>query len=96
VHLGDLGPPVWQRHARFVFDGRRWEQDEVYFVARTHRFAPAAIGLTPFERLWTGGARWWSIPDLATAEEVVYPARLATLLSSWLSDGPPPAPLLIE
>ena len=36
--LGEIGPCVWTRHAVFEFEGRRYSQDEQYFVVRVERF----------------------------------------------------------
>ncbi|WP_372344080.1 hypothetical protein [Streptomyces sp. KL116D] len=33
----ELGPALWQRTCSFPFDGRRWDQDEWYFLARGWR-----------------------------------------------------------
>jgi 8-oxo-dGTP pyrophosphatase MutT (NUDIX family) len=96
VRLGDLGPPVWRRHASFVFDGALWEQDEVFFVVRCPRFEPVAVALTEAEMRWTTGARWWSLDELASTTELIFPARLAQLVRTWLSAGPPIPPTLIE
>ena len=96
TRLGDLGRPVWRRHASFVFDGAQWEQDEVFFVVRSPRFDPVATALTEMEVRWTTGTRWWPLDELASTAEVVYPAQLGSLVRSWLSDGPPGSPISIE
>ncbi|MZD08531.1 DNA mismatch repair protein MutT, partial [Streptomyces sp. SID5785] len=84
----------------FPFDGRRWDQDEWYFLARTTS-TDAAVelngeGLTDLERRSVAGARWWSCPELAGAHETVYPTRLAELLNRLLVEGPPSEPLVLD
>ena len=37
----ELGPVLWRRICSFPFDGRRWDQDEWYFLARTAQTATA-------------------------------------------------------
>lgn len=95
VDLVDLGPPVWRRRAEFVFDGRRWVQQELFFAARVHGFTPAPRRLTELEKRTVTGACWWPLPLLAVTTQAIYPTRLASLLEDWLYFGPPPYPLLI-
>ncbi|MFJ4716161.1 NUDIX hydrolase [Streptomyces sp. NPDC088785] len=99
----ELGPVLWERICSFPFDGRRWEQDEWYFLARTR--GPAAseagarlneTGLTDLERRSVVGARWWTYRELAEAHETVYPTRLAELLNRLFDEGPPRRPLVLD
>ena len=94
--LGDLGPPVWRRHTAFDFDGRRYDQSEVFFVVRTPLFTPVPTALTELERRFTTGARWWQLDELAASSETVFPNGLARLIAAWISNGPPPAPEWID
>ncbi|CAL9555586.1 hypothetical protein SUDANB120_04535 [Streptomyces sp. enrichment culture] len=89
----ELGPVLWRRHCAFPFDGRRWEQDEWYFLARTGQTRTEMKGLTELERRSVTGARWWTVEELLTTRETVYPARLAGLLETLLAEGPPGAPV---
>lgn len=91
----ELGPVLWQRTCSFPFDGRRWNQDEWYFLARTAQTATAPQGLTELERRSVAGLRWWTSAELLAARETVYPTRLAELLRTLLDEGPPRAPLLL-
>jgi 8-oxo-dGTP pyrophosphatase MutT (NUDIX family) len=93
LELSDVGSPVLTRHASFDFEGDLYEQDETYFVAWVERFAPSTDGWTELELRTTSGHRWWSIEELRTTTEVVYPERLAELLEMLtrprhLWDGP--------
>ncbi|GAA1922500.1 NUDIX hydrolase [Streptantibioticus ferralitis] len=91
-----LGPAVWQRSCAFDFDGRRWEQDEWYYLGRTHAAEPHTQGHTELERRSVRGLRWWTCEELLATRETVYPTRLAELLRRLLDEGPPPSPLLLE
>lgn len=91
----ELGPVLWHRYCSFPFDGRRWEQDEWYFLARTAQTATEMGGLTALERRSVTGARWWTSGELLSARETVYPTRLAELLRTLLDDGPPVAPVVL-
>ncbi|MFF9194779.1 NUDIX hydrolase [Streptomyces sp. NPDC014779] len=89
----ELGPVLWRRHCSFPFAGRRWDQDEWYYLARTTQTATAPAGLTELETRSVSGLRWWTSAELSAARETVYPNRLAELLDALLDDGPPSPPL---
>ncbi|MEU1469601.1 NUDIX hydrolase [Streptomyces sp. NPDC005761] len=91
----ELGPLLWQRMCSFPFDGRRWDQDEWYFLARTTQTATDTSGQTGLERRSVTGLRWWTSAELSAARETVYPTRLAELLRTLLDEGPPRTPLVL-
>ncbi|MFD7324640.1 NUDIX hydrolase [Streptomyces sp. NPDC059875] len=91
----ELGPVIWQRICSFPFDGRRWDQDEWYYLARTTQTATAPSGLTELEARSVAGLRWWTSAELSAARETVYPTRLAELLHRLLDEGPPSAPVVL-
>ncbi|MEU4153760.1 NUDIX hydrolase [Streptomyces sp. NPDC026659] len=93
----ELGPVLWRRRCSFPFAGRRWDQDEWYFLARTDKAAESVPGgLTELERRSVSGARWWTCGELAEAHETVYPTRLAELLRTLLDEGPPAGPVTLD
>ncbi|MER5531288.1 NUDIX hydrolase [Streptomyces sp. NPDC002677] len=95
----ELGPLLWRRMCSFPFAGRRWDQDEWYYLARTaHTFEvkPEATGLTELERRSVVGARWWTCRELTRAHETVYPTRLAELFRRLLDEGPPVRPVTLD
>lgn len=91
-----LGPLLWRRTCSFPFAGRRWDQDEWYFLARTAQTGTAATGLTELERRSVAGMRWWTCGELAEARETVYPTKLAGLLRRLLDEGPPTRPEILD
>ncbi|WP_406258982.1 NUDIX hydrolase [Streptomyces nigra] len=92
----DLGPVLWRRRCSFPFAGRRWDQDEWYYLARTTQTAIKALALTELERRSVAGARWWTCRELTRAHETVYPTRLAELLRRLLDEGPPAGPVTLD
>ncbi|MEU3505815.1 NUDIX hydrolase [Streptomyces hundungensis] len=92
----ELGPVLWQRTYSFPFDGRRWDQDEWYYLARTTQTEATPTGLTELELRSTAGLRWWTSAELSAARETVYPTRLAELLRTLLVEGPPHAPVVLD
>ena len=91
----ELGPVLWQRQCSFPFDGRRWDQDEWYFLARTAQTDTTADGLTDLERRSIAGLKWWTSAELSATRETVYPTRLAELFRTLLDEGPPGAPVIL-
>ncbi|WP_078953980.1 NUDIX hydrolase [Streptomyces globisporus] len=93
----DLGPVLWKRYCSFPFDGRRWDQDEWYYLARVRgtEAAPRPQALTELETRSLAGLRWWTSAELSAARETVYPTRLAELLRTLLDEGPPGAPVVL-
>lgn len=91
----ELGPVLWRRTCSFPFDGRRWDQDEWYFLARTSQTGTSPGGLTELELRSVAGMRWWTSAELSAARETVYPTRLAELLRTLLDEGPPDAPVVL-
>ncbi|MEU9358200.1 NUDIX hydrolase [Streptomyces sp. NPDC048301] len=91
-----LGPLLWTRKCSFPFDGRRWDQDEWYFLARTTRTDTDQRGLTELELRSVAGLRWWTSTELLATRETVYPTRLAELLRTLLDEGPPSVPLVLD
>jgi 8-oxo-dGTP pyrophosphatase MutT (NUDIX family) len=91
----EVGPLLWTRICSFPFDGRRWDQDEWYFLVRTARTATSMDGLTELERRSVAGLRWWTSAELSATRETVYPTRLAGLLKTLLDEGPPAAPVVL-
>ncbi|MGX8908596.1 NUDIX hydrolase [Streptomyces netropsis] len=92
----ELGPVLWRRFCSFPFDGRRWDQEEHYFLARTEQSGRWTGGGTELERRSVTGLRWWTCEELLAARETVYPTRLGELLRTLLAEGPPSTPVLLE
>lgn len=88
----ELGPVLWRRFCSFEFDGRRWDQDEWYYLARTAQTETATGGQTELERRSVAELRWWTSAELLAARETVYPTRFGELLRTLLADGPPREP----
>ncbi|WP_320777669.1 NUDIX hydrolase [Streptomyces sp. CRN 30] len=94
----ELGPVLWRRRCSFPFAGRRWDQDEWYYLARTSQAVAggAGLNLTDLERRSVAGARWWTCQELTRSHETVYPTRLAGLLRRLLDEGPPARPEILD
>jgi 8-oxo-dGTP pyrophosphatase MutT (NUDIX family) len=83
-----LGPLVARRSSVFSFDGRHFDQDEWYYLARTRTTVLDASGQTELELRTVDELRWWSAAELAVTATTVYPEGLGSLLDALL-DGRP-------
>ncbi|MCD0451477.1 NUDIX domain-containing protein [Actinocorallia sp. API 0066] len=87
------GPELATRTTTHPVGGHLTRQVERYFVART---TPADLHpehATHPDNIQTH--HWWTIPELVTSTETIYPGELADLIHTYLHTGPPsqPAPL---
>jgi len=80
-----LEGPVARRSSVFPFDGRLIEQREQFFVAHVPAFEPTTGGWTELERRALLGLRWWTLDELRTTTETVYPSTLADLVADALA-----------
>ncbi len=91
----ELGPLVWTRRAEFSFAGVRYDQREVFFLARCESFEVDTSGFDEVERLATHEHRWWSCDDIGASTDEFAPADLGVRLRELLCDGPPSSPLQV-
>lgn len=75
-----LGPPVWRRTAEFSYDGRRYRQDEEYFLLRTGAVEVTLQGLEEAEQQTVTAHRWWAADELVASGEPFVPPELPRLL----------------
>ncbi|WP_255275933.1 NUDIX hydrolase [Actinomadura madurae] len=64
-----------------------------FFLLRTAAYDIDTAGFTPIEREHVGAHRWWTLKELASAEESVYPLKLADLLNDLLAGRVPSVPI---
>lgn len=73
-----LTGPIWRRRARFEFLGQDHLQTEHYFVAAApDGFVVNTAGFDSVERTTIGEHRWWTVHELSTTTETIYPVELA-------------------
>jgi 8-oxo-dGTP pyrophosphatase MutT (NUDIX family) len=86
LRITDPGPVVMTRRFEWDFEGARYDQEEAYFLVRTDTFTPTSAGWSDTELATMLDHKWWSIAELRTAMEIVYPEGLADLLESLIGD----------
>jgi 8-oxo-dGTP pyrophosphatase MutT (NUDIX family) len=80
---------VWTRRHVFTWEGRRHDQYERYFVARTEERPLKPVSSDSY----VIGHRWWGLTELAQSNEDFAPRRLATLLPSIVRGEYPNPPI---
>jgi 8-oxo-dGTP pyrophosphatase MutT (NUDIX family) len=78
--ITDLGPVVLERRVEFEVEGRRFDQDEVFFRVSVAGFDVDDREWTDLERRLMVEHRWWTRDALAATTDTVYPEGLAELL----------------
>jgi 8-oxo-dGTP pyrophosphatase MutT (NUDIX family) len=87
--VASIGRWVWTRRHVFMWEGRRHDQYERFFVART-REAP----IVPRKRdSYIVGHRWWRLDELERSADELAPRRLAQLLAPLLRGDYPEPPI---
>lgn len=84
----DLGEPIWHDVAEFGFDGRRFRQEQDFFLLKVGKTGldgggvpeVSTAGADNEEAAIVLGHRWWTLAELESTKEQFYPAELPNLL----------------
>lgn len=89
-----IGPPLWTRGHRFLFDSGAFDiQMERFYLVRTGFFDPdPAIGWDRMRTEFVHELRWFSRPELGAEPTRLAPSALPELLARLQNDGVPPVP----
>jgi 8-oxo-dGTP pyrophosphatase MutT (NUDIX family) len=100
----EIGPCVWQHHAKYTFAGYNFDSHEHIHVARTRvglggadghvDYRPA--GLEAIEAVAFHGLRWWdmaALVEMVDAGGKIIPPWLVHQVPVFLADGPPAEPI---
>lgn len=87
----ELGPVVWVRQGVMsIPDPAHFH--EQYIIARCEGAEPSRDGWTAFERDLIDDIRWWTLTDLLSTRDRVFPPGLARLLPAVLAGEFPTEP----
>ena len=101
VHAGDLVGPLLARVVVHGYSDKVVDQTEVFYVVRVPSFEVDTTAHTEEEQLTVADIRWWSLADLATTGDDVWPRDVLAVLDlahrpdEW-RDGPVVAPPVEE
>jgi 8-oxo-dGTP pyrophosphatase MutT (NUDIX family) len=80
--LDSVRGPVNERVVDFHFEGVAFHQIEQYFTATVPSFEIDQSRWTERELRSVGEARWWTVAELESTTETVYPENLLDLLAN--------------
>jgi 8-oxo-dGTP pyrophosphatase MutT (NUDIX family) len=78
--VGEIGEPVWNDVTEFPFDGRRYRQEQSWFLVRVPSFDVDRSGFDEIEQATVSDVAWWSVDDFSSCSEPFYPPDLPVLL----------------
>lgn len=82
-----LGAPVHHEVTEYPFDRVWYRQEQDFFLVRAAGVVVDTSGFDEIERDSITSYRWWSLPELASAAEPVYPADLVDVLRRVTADA---------
>ncbi len=81
----DLGPQLAVNNVVYELpEGETVQAEERFFLVRTAQTNISVVGQSALERDVISEHRWWSIDDLRSSREQIYPGDLAELVLSCL------------
>jgi 8-oxo-dGTP pyrophosphatase MutT (NUDIX family) len=82
------GPVHEESGGTYVHLGETVRNFDVFFAARCAREAPRLLGVTEEELSLMQEMRWWSVGELESTKERLFPANIAALVRSlWTVTG---------
>lgn len=84
LKITDPGHIVFTRSFRWEFEGHEYDQHEWFFLVRVSHFSPNSSSWTDTEAATIREMRWWSIEELRSTDEEVFPEDLAGQLERLL------------
>ena len=87
----ELGPCVWTRRHRHVWDGSMAEQYERFYVATVDAVSPELDA--PVRDDYVVGYRWWSQAEIQSSTDDFAPRAIGQLLPPILQRDFPAAPI---
>jgi 8-oxo-dGTP pyrophosphatase MutT (NUDIX family) len=84
VDPAELGEPVHHETTEFSYDNRQYRQDQDFFLLRVDSWQVDTTGFDPEEQRTITAHRWWSVAELDTSTEQIFPIGLADLLRKVL------------
>jgi hypothetical protein len=87
---------VWQRRKMVFFGGEWVDADELTFVVRVSFAEVVHDNQLEQERMVIRNHRWWSLEELRTTSDTVFPDNLSDHLEPILSGETPSSPIDIS
>jgi len=84
VDPAELGEPVHHETAEFSYDNRQYRQTQDFFLLRVDEWQVDTAGFDAEEQATITAHRWWTLDELDTSTEQIFPIGLAALLRKVL------------
>lgn len=91
ISESELIGPIARRRVQHGYSDQVLDQSEAFYAVRVDAFTVDVSSFTPEEKITLIDNKWWSVEELATTQEWIWPAQLVDLLR--LAVEPPAAPL---
>ena len=92
----EIAPPLWFGEHDVPFGGELVHFSEQFSLVRASDVPLSPAGLTEEERQVVSASKWWSVEELRTTNETVYPPNLAKLIAGIIDGDIPAEPRQIE
>ena len=79
-----LTGPVHHAGGVFEYEGELVDNRDAFYLARWSGRTPQLVGVTELERDAMREVRWWTLDELRSTSETVYPSGLGDLLARLL------------
>lgn len=83
----EIGAELWMGEQVLTLDGVPTFTRERFFLVRTSDVEIKREGWTELERRVMRDHRWWSVDELMSTRETIFPANFAGLVQQFLRDG---------
>jgi ADP-ribose pyrophosphatase YjhB (NUDIX family) len=76
--------PLWTGHSQFLFADRMVSQSEAFFLATEHSVILGQTTEEVHRREGIKEARWWSVNEIESSEDLIFPRDLSDRLREHL------------
>lgn len=83
----EIGAELWVGEQTLTFDGVPTFTRERFFAVRAQVAEINRNGWTELERRVMRDHRWWSVDELTSTRETIFPANFGRLVEQFLRDG---------
>jgi 8-oxo-dGTP pyrophosphatase MutT (NUDIX family) len=85
--LADFSEPYEGKTIEFTWNGYAITQDQVFLAVRVGDAVVSFERMEQIEKDTTMAYRWWSVEELESTEEIVFPEDLAAILRKFMKAG---------
>jgi 8-oxo-dGTP pyrophosphatase MutT (NUDIX family) len=80
-----LGDAIGTESSDYYFEGQAYRQNGVFFAFLSNNAALNTLHWSEIEARTIDQGKWWSVRELETTTETIYPAHLVQMLADYLT-----------